>query len=451
MNLPNYFLADLPADAVLTPGLVTEACCALRRNREQFLLGRPTAEIVAVLGQVARGWLTPGNHFRQLALELGPARTGFSRVTLERGLETFFREFTEDNFRALLEQDLGNARALDTFCKRPEGRRARARGPELLAHVAAGNLPCPAWLSLALGLLTRSAQFMKCASGAALLPRLFGHSIYETDRKLGACLEIAEWRGGDDALAAALFAEADCVTATGSDATLAAIRARLPVSTRFLGHGQRVSWGYVARGAAFDLPPETLARRFAEDIVMWDQAGCLSPQVIYVEESRELVAEQLGELLAGELERRRAEQPVGPIPPETAAAVASRRDLYAVRAAHSGDTRLWHSPDSTAWTVVYEADARFQSACGPRWIYVKPVRGVAEALQGCDAVRGRVSTVGLAAPAPRRVELAETLARWGVPRICPPGRMQAPPLTWQHDGRPALGELVTWTDWEEAT
>jgi hypothetical protein len=26
--------------------------------------------------------------------------------------------------------------------------------------------------------------------------------------------------------------------------------------------------------------------------------------------------------------------------------------------------------------------------------------------------------------------------------------MQNPPLTWRHDGRPALGDLVTWTDME---
>ena len=40
------------------------------------------------------------------------------------------------------------------------------------------------------------------------------------------------------------------------------------------------------------------------------------------------------------------------------------------------------------------------------------------------------------------------LARWGVTRVCPLGEMQKPPLTWRHDGRPPLGELVTWTDLE---
>ena len=63
-------------------------------------------------------------------------------------------------------------------------------------------------------------------------------------------------------------------------------------------------------------------------------------------------------------------------------------------------------------------------------------------------MRGKVSTVGLAAPEDKMEELATQLARWGVTRVCPLGQMQNPPLTWRHDGRPALGDLVTWTDWE---
>jgi hypothetical protein len=36
----------------------------------------------------------------------------------------------------------------------------------------------------------------------------------------------------------------------------------------------------------------------------------------------------------------------------------------------------------------------------------------------------------------------------GVSRFCAAGRMQFPPLTWHHDGRSSLGDLVTWIDAE---
>ena len=133
---------------------------------------------------------------------------------------------------------------------------------------------------------------------------------------------------------------------------------------------------------------------------------------------------------------------------ETAATIASRRAFYEVRAAHSPDTKFWRSENSTAWTVVYEADARFQLSCLHRFIYVKGVTDVKALLESADSVRGQVSTIGLAAPEERMRELAGPLARWGATRICPLGQMQNPPLTWRHDGRPGLGDLVTWTDFE---
>ncbi len=37
LNLPSYFLADLPPEAELTAGLITEACQTLKRNRERSL------------------------------------------------------------------------------------------------------------------------------------------------------------------------------------------------------------------------------------------------------------------------------------------------------------------------------------------------------------------------------------------------------------------------------
>jgi hypothetical protein len=461
MILPNYFLADLPPEATLSPAMITEACQTLKRNRAQYLAQRSTDSLVKVLCDVAEAWLKPDNTFRRLALESGPEKTGFSQATLKKGLDNFFRQFMPGNFHALLVQELGDARRLDRFVAcggdapvagvfgSGSNRAALAVGPELLVHIMAGNVPNPALMSIVLGLLTRSAQFAKCASGSAFLPRLFAHSIYAADAKLGACLEIAEWRGGNAGLETALFAEADCVTATGSDETLAAIRARLPVKTRFLGYGHRVSFGFVAHEVLSGIHTRQIVSRATDDVVAWNQLGCLSPHVVYMQTGGEVSPEKFAELLADELERREQTEPRGELPAEHAAAIASRRGIYEVRAAHSPETtQHWCSRDSTAWTVVYEADARFQLSCLNRFIYVKPVRDLAEALQNAEMVRGQVSTVGLGVPEHKLEELAVQLARWGVTRGCPLGRMQNPPLTWRHDGRPVLGDLITWTDLE---
>ena len=452
MNLPNYFLADVPEPAALTPAVVADACQALKRNRAHYLAQRGTGELIEMLAALAEDWLDPANPFRRRALELGPAATGFPAPTLAAGLDAFFESLTPEALHELVVQDLGHPQRLERLSgHESEGgptRLALARGPELLAHITGGVLPAPPFLSLVLGLLARAAQFVKCASGTSLLPRLFAHSLYEIEPKLAACIEIAEWKGGHAALEEALFTQADCVAVMGTDETLAQIRPRLPVGTRFLGYGHRVSFGYVAREmlSAHQLP--RLAAAAATDVSAWNQLGCLSPHLFYVETGGRNSPEQFAEQIATALHSAEATVPRGTLPLEGSAAIASRRAFYEVRAAHSPDTRLWSSPESTSWTVVYERDPRFQRSCLNRFVYVKAVTDLEEALQGADGVRGQVSTVGLAATGSKESELAHRLARWGVTRICPLGRMQRPPPAWRHDGRPSLGDLITWTDWE---
>jgi hypothetical protein len=452
MNLPNYFLADLPPEATLSPAMISEACQTLKRNRETYLANRSTQSLVNFLGELAENWLEPEFPFRKFAFE-NAAKTGFSRATLQKGLDNFFRQLTRENFNSLLIQEFGDAKRLDQICatsiEEKFSRAAIARAPEFQVHICAGNIPNPTLTGIVFSLLLRSAQFVKCASGSSFLPRLFAHSIYDADPKLGACLEIAEWRGGNHDLENALFAEADCVTATGNDETLEKIRKHLPLKTKFISYGHRVSFGFVAGEVLHGSRAKKIVAAAADDIIAWNQLGCLSPHVIYVQLGGEISPEHFAQLLAEELERREQIEPRGELPAEHAAAIASRRGIYEVRAAHSPElTRHFFSKDSTAWTVVFEADARFQLSCLNRFIYVKGVADLKTALENADGVRGKVSTVGIAAPEEKINEIATQLARWGATRICPIGQMQNPPLTWRHDGRPALADLVTWTDLE---
>ncbi len=68
MNLPNYFMADLPAEAELTAPTLREACHTLKRNRAQYLVQHSTQAIVNILAHVADRWLEPANAFRKIAL-----------------------------------------------------------------------------------------------------------------------------------------------------------------------------------------------------------------------------------------------------------------------------------------------------------------------------------------------------------------------------------------------
>jgi len=141
MNQPNYFLADLPPEATLSPAMIAEACQTLKRNRGRYLASRSTDGLVKVLSEVAANWLKTDNPFRKLALELGPAKTGFSRETLAKGLDSFFRQltpviFTRCSFRnsAMRNGWMSSAPTADTIVRA----RQWQPGPELLVHITAG-------------------------------------------------------------------------------------------------------------------------------------------------------------------------------------------------------------------------------------------------------------------------------------------------------------------------
>ncbi|HTH46622.1 MAG TPA: acyl-CoA reductase [Candidatus Limnocylindria bacterium] len=472
MNLPGLFLADLPPEAVITPALVRDAAIAIKRNRARWLAQRKTQELAEMIAYTAERWLDPANSFRKLALTRGPAETGFGAATLARGLDGFFRSLTVENLNGLIAQDLGEGRRLDEFAapmaELRAGRLALARGPELIAHIAAGTLPNSTLTSMVLGLLLKSAQFVKCGRGAVYIPWLFAHSLAELEPKMGGCLELANWAGGTPDLESALFAEADCITAQGSDETLEDLRRRVPGRSRFVGYGHKLSFGFVGMEMMSSYMARKIAERAAADVTAWNQMGCLSPHIFYVEDMGATSAEGFADLLATALAEREQAEPRGELSPEDAALIAGRRSLHELRAARHAAacdeavttprgaffetpnpaTKVWASDGSTAWTVVFEADPRFHVSCLNRFVYVKPCRNLGEALHHADPQRGRVSTVGLGVTEGRAAELAVQLAHWGVPRVCPLGKMQEPPLGWRHDGRPALGELVTWTDFE---
>ena len=76
-------------------------------------------------------------------------------------------------------------------------------------------------------------------------------------------------------------------------------------------------------------------------------------------------------------------------------------------------------------------------------IFIKPMPSDPEL--ALSPIRRLISTIGLF---PIDLESVDFGIRFGAQRICQIGQMQEPPLTWHHDGWPALGSLVRYVDVE---
>jgi hypothetical protein len=430
--------------AIPTPPLLAELAAQLRRSREQHLRERPLAEIVELVDGVAGRLLDRSDVLRQRAEQLLRAVGGHSPQMVRLVLDGMAEGWRAASLRRLLARELPDPGVLDGFRPVAGGTiRTRAIPPRLITHVFSGNVPGVAVTSLVRALLVRSASLGKSAAAEPILPALFCQALAEADPGIGSCLAVLHWQGGDEELESVAFGEADAVIAYGGAEAMAAIAARVPPATRLLAYGPHLSLGVVLReatGSAAELRAAALA------VATFDQQGCVSPHAFLVEEGGEREAAAWGEALAGELERLRGELPRGAVGAEEAQAIQDVRTEAEFLTADGH--HLFASTDDTSWTVVVAPAGRITPSCLNRTVRVHPVGGPAEVAALLAPLGGALQSVGVAGEAGRVEEMAALLGAIGATRVTSFGSLPWPPPEWHHDGRPALTELLRWTDLE---
>ena len=425
----------------LTPALVREQASALVKARERTLRNRPVAEIVAVVDRVAARLLDRGDELRLAAEAAIPAFTRYSPQMVQLVLDRMAADWRAEPVMHLLRAEFGDPGVLDGFrAIGGSSTQVAAYGPLLATHVFSGNVPGVAVTSIVRSLLVKAATLGKTALDEPVLPALFARGIAEEDPDLGECLAVAYWPGSDEELTAAALEDADAVVVYGGADAARSVRALAPEGARVHVYGPRISFGVVAREW---LTLET-AKAAAWDASTFDQQGCVSPHLFYVEEGGETSPREWARQLAGVMAGVVRRLPRGPLTPGEYVTIHQVR----TRAEFSPETEVWPTVGEQGWTVIYAPDPAFEASCLNRVVRVKPVADLA-AVPALVADYGHLlQTVGVAA-APERVrELAKELGRLGASRISRVGEMAWPPPVWHHDGHPPLRDLVRWCDLE---
>jgi acyl-CoA reductase LuxC len=412
--------------------------------RENLLVHRSVQSILSSLDRTVQFWLDPSSPERREAEAVLPAETGLSLEMVRHTLPLIFQEYRAEHLETLLRDELGEPQALDTFVSFPGGKR-KAYGPSLITQVLAGNLPGAGLEGIIFALLVKSATLVKASSSAPFLPGRFARSLGDIDPELGSCLAVVTWPRGRGELEDIAFAQADVVLASGADESLSAIRSR--VCGKFIGYGHKVSFSVIGKEVLSGA--RALAEKAAYDVALFDQQGCLSPQLIYVEEGGAVTAHEFATLLAQALAHWQSTLPCGRATLEESAAIQRVRDESEWQALAGKDVTLYASSGGTAWTVIYQADPVFMPSPLHRTVYVKPLASLTQLEVVLSRWRSYLEAVGVAVEPSRLVDIADLLGQAGVSRICPIGTLQIPPLSWRHGGRPRIADLVRWVGIEE--
>lgn len=413
--------------------------------RERLLGRRSTDDIIQALATTASRWLEPNCPWRERAIAEAPQPTGFSAQMVEEAIRLTFGPITPTALGELVDRELANRRALDEFC-RQGNLTSRANGPRLIVHVLAGNIPSPGIVSMCIGFLLRAGNLVKMSSHDPVFPALFLESLREVDPDLAACAAALTWPRTETAVTQAALARADAVIAYGDDFSIRALRQLTPSTAIFLGYGHKVSFAVITRPALTADNLGALCDAAAFDVSVYDQQGCLSPHVLFVEERGEISPRKFCAALAEAMAAYHARVPTGPLTDEEAAKITTVRLGYEFRSESDKRVAVWASDRPNEWAVIYDDDPSFTPSCLNRMVFVKPIDGFKRVLSSIQRFAPRIACVGVAPFDDRAREFAAQLARLGIHRVCALGKMQQPPLAWHHEGRGRLGELVRWTD-----
>lgn len=424
---------------VLRPDHIRRLASALTDARRRYLAERPVADIVdAVDAAAARLRAGP---LRDLAEAVLPDTARYSLPMTHLVLDRMSADWTAPALLRLLEAELGDSAVLDRFV--PDGvagREVHALGPVLAFHVFAGNVPGVAVTAAIRSLVVRAATLAKTAIDEPLLPTLFARALASVDPGLGSCFAVTYWPGTREDLNEAATRHADAVVVYGGDEAAAALHRMVSPDTRFVLHGPRVSLGMVGREA-----DSGTAGHVARATAVFDQHGCVSPHVVYVERGGARTPEEFAEQVAAAFETLEEELPRGPVTTAEAAAIQQVRSEAEFRELAGAHVRVL-AGTGTRYTVILDDDAGFTPSCLNRTLWVKPVADLQDVPDHLRPFRRFLQSAAIAGAGERLHTLALQLARLGVTRITDFENLPWPPVEWHHDGRGPLRELLRWTD-----
>ena len=425
-----------------------QSMAATVRTASRKLKARPTQQIVESIDRTVARLLDRSEPIRQKAEDLLPRVSGYDGEMVRLGLTGYLKTFRKPELQKFLAEDFANPMMLDDFQPMPKGGHARAFGPDVLAHIWAGNVPgLPIW-SLVSGLLVKAGNIGKIPSAEPLFAGWFAQLLAETDPEIADCLAVVWWQGGDTAREAALLREADVVLAYGSNTALAAIRDRVPVTTRYLPYGHKISFGMISKTALDTRKVTATAHQTAYDVVRYDQQCCYSPHVFFVQRGGKVSPKEFCQYVAHELAAFEKKYPRRSLSVSEAGDIAAWRHQAEIKSFGEGDGQILGDA-AGAWSVVYSEDDEDLAPSGlNRTIKIVAVDTLADVAPRIAPYRKFLQTVGISAAPEELYALGTLLGQEGITRISALGHMTAPEAGWHHDGRFNLLDLITITEIE---
>lgn len=293
-----------------------------------------TQELISVLTQVAHRWLDRHYVLRQQALVTAAHEFCLSPASFELALDWIFSQWTAAKMSEII-----------------------AHNPFKQHHYAmqilAGNTPAVIAQGFLQAAILNIPQCIKIPSKQTTFASLLQQTFVEMAVPITPLLELIT------ELVPRFYSQlsqADLVLAYGSDETMETLKSHLAPTALFVAHGQAESVAIIFKDAA---NVDTL-EKLAYDFLSYDQRGCLSPRLTFVEQGGVLSPAECAHLFAEKILPPLAQQlPRGGLFPGEAAEILHQRNLFGFRG------QVYRGED---WTVSYIEQPSWLQTALPRFM-----------------------------------------------------------------------------------
>ncbi len=417
------------------------------KNSAKRLKEMPVTEIAEKIEFAAKQWLKPNLPERKEALSLLPKLLPFSEPVCKQAIDALMEQLKVSRLLSLLDELLGDHKALDSFLERGWGTKRKAFGANLAFLVLASNIVGVGIWDIVFCLLCKTPILVKPSIEEPLLTSLFAQSLEKFAPELANSVAVLPFESERDDLIDAALGECDVVIVYGTDETIGAFKRKVEPKVRLIERGHKFSVAIVVADFANEMTADLLAL----DIARSDQRGCLSPQVCFLVGSQE--SEKFAKSVAVALDRLSRDLPPNPSEVEKVNISHFRLTCEMLGA------EVFALPDAS-WTVVLwdkgqgkgdkgKLQAWQKVSCSARVIHIVAVQTLDEVFEQLLPLGKFLQGVAVVADEKTSEQIAEVMGQGGASRVCPIGKLQIPPIDWSQDGKHLISELVRWCDLEQ--
>lgn len=344
---------------------------------------------------IAANWLNPDYPLRQYAIKHAPQEFCLSAASFSLALDWIFSQWNLENIESLI------ATNPYPFAK-------------IGVQVVAGNTPAVIAQAFLQAVILNIPQFIKIPSHCQKFCKLLFESCVE---KIPALPHLWQLDADIVQLRKAL-PKADLVIAYGKDATIADIQKYISGQAQFVAHGHAVSAAIIFKEAA----NKHSLQQLAWDMLSYDQRGCLSPRVTFVEQGGELSPLQCATVFSEEILQTMAEKyPRGGLFEGEAINILQARMLYGFRG------KVFTGND---WTVTFDKSLIWPEQSLPRFMPFKSFAELAELTNIFSTLEDQLISLGYAGDEEKINVLKKNR------RICKLGFMQQQLIGWEELNHP---------------